>query len=305
MKVWLYLACCLLVVGHLYGADDEDDDGGADEQPKRLVVYYNFEKTMKPRNKISDKSGYENAGIMSPGGEILRFSDEGYTCNQGARLYKSEIKFQGATFQAKPRTAITVAAWIKLEKRQGQHSIFDTVGTSHPKGLYHFEVNNGIVRWFHRDDTQRVIYETMAHTVEKGKWTHVAGTYDAKTKQAKIFINGEIRNQSIGDGMLSTNWNVHAGISYLDKQRSLDGEIDEFRIYNYALTPDEIRALVSACREPEAAAASKTLSAEASDKASTRSELPHPKDTGTGDTDTSEKKKRSLIERMTRMLNFT
>lgn len=98
-----------------------------------------------------------------------------------------------------------------------------------------------------------------------GKWTHLAGTYDSKTKQAKIYINGEIRNQSIGEGLpLSRDWGVHAGISNKNKNRPLQGSVDEFRIYNYALTPDEIRALVSACKAPaDAAASTKTLSAEA------------------------------------------
>jgi len=130
-------------------------------------VYYNFEKITKPKI-ITDKSGYENSGTMTPGGEILKFSDDDYTCSQGARLWESGINFKGDTFQAKPRSAITVAAWVRLEKRQGQHSIFDTVGTSHLKGQYHFEVNNGIVRWFHRDQAEKVVFETMAHTVEKG-----------------------------------------------------------------------------------------------------------------------------------------
>lgn len=52
------------------------------------------------------------------------------------------------------------------------------------------------------------------------------------------------------------------------KCRPLQGSIDEFRIYNYALTPDEIKALVSACKAPDAAASTKTLSAETTDKGS-------------------------------------
>jgi hypothetical protein len=88
----------------------------------------------------------------------------------------------------------------------------------------------------------------MAHTVPKGRWVHIAGTYDSKTKQAKVFINGEIRNQSLGDGALSRDWGVRAGIGNKEKNRPLRGSIDEFRIYNYALKPDEIKALVSACK---------------------------------------------------------
>uniref|UniRef100_A0A7M5UHS1 LamG-like jellyroll fold domain-containing protein n=2 Tax=Clytia hemisphaerica TaxID=252671 RepID=A0A7M5UHS1_9CNID len=242
---------------------------------------------------------------MTQGGEILKFSDEDYTCSQGARLWEAAINFKGDTFQAKPRTAITVAAWVRLEKRQGQHSIFDTVGVSHPKGQYHFEVNNGIVRWFHRDQTEKVVFETMAHTVEKGKWTHLAGTYDSKTKQAKIFINGEIRNQSIGDGLLSRDWSVHAGISNMLKCRPLQGSIDEFRIYNYALTPDEIKALVSACKAPDAAASTKTLSAETTDKAEARSETPKENESDSTSDKKTERKRRSLIDLTIRRLNFT
>merc|ERR550534_1288538 len=116
---------------------------------------------------------------MSPGGEILKFNDKDYTCNQAARLWDHDIILRGDTFQAKPKTAITIAAWVKMEEHAGQHSIFDTVGTSHAQGQFHFEVNDGVARW-----------------------VHIAGTYDSKTKQAKVFINGEIRNQSLGDGAL-------------------------------------------------------------------------------------------------------
>ena len=88
----------------------------------------------------------------------------------------------------------------------------------------------------------------IKHFLITATWAHVAGTYDSKTKQAKIFINGEIRNQSIGDGQLSRDWGVRAGIGNKEKGRSLKGSIDEFRIYNYALKNDEIKALVTACK---------------------------------------------------------
>ena len=41
---------------------------------------------------------------------------------------------------------------------------------------------------------------------------------------------------------------MRAGIGNNEKGRPLRGSIDEFRIYNYALKPDEIKALVSACK---------------------------------------------------------
>jgi len=186
---------------------------------------------------------------------------------------------RGDTFQAKPKTAITIAAWIKMEEHAGQHSIFDTVGTSHAQGQFHFEVNDGVARWFHRDEKQKVVFETMAHTVPKGRWVHVAGTYDSKTKQAKVFINGEIRNQSLGDGALSRDWGVRAGIGNKEKNRPLRGSIDEFRIYNYALKPDEIKALVSACK----ATVQDASASEAKDDVAQKSDdAPAPSDNGGG-----------------------
>jgi len=284
MRFWIYIACCLLASGvysksltswireqkpqkrseagccstdppptccttsqELTSCCDDKEDEEEDDEPKRLVVYFNFEKVLK-HGRISDKSGYENSGTMTAGGEILKFNDKDYTCNQAARLWDHDIILRGDTFQAKPKTAITIAAWIKMEEHAGQHSIFDTVGTSHSQGQFHFEVNDGVARWFHRDEKQKVVFETMAHTVAKGKWVHVAGTYDSKTRQAKVFINGEIRNQSLGEGALSRDWGVRAGIGNKEKGRPLRGSIDEFRIYNYALKPDEIKALVSACK---------------------------------------------------------
>jgi len=237
------------------GSDNDDED---EDEPKRLVVYFNFEKVNhKKPNLINDKSGYENSGLMATGGEILKYSDSDFTCNQASRLWDSDISLKGDTFQAKPRRAITIAAWVKLEEKQGQHSIFDTIGTAHAQGQFHFEVNDGVVRWFHRDQNQKVVFETMAHTVPKSKWTHLAGEYNSRTGQAKVFINGDIRNMSIGEGELSRDWGVRAGIGNHEKHRPLRGAIDEFRIYNYALKPDEIKALVSACK-PNGAEAPKS-----------------------------------------------
>jgi hypothetical protein len=280
MKVWLFLACCWLVVGRIYtqskdppkliatapGANDETSDAQEDE-PKRLVCYLNFETTGRGVEEsgvirvIQDKSGYDNNGELSEGGEILQQPEaaKDFTCNQYARLYGSEISFNGNLFQAKPRKAITIAAWIKLEDYKDPHSIFDTIGHSHSMGQYHFEVHNGVLRWFHRNECQQTVFETMAHEVPKAKWIHIAGTYNSKTSQAKAYIDGVLRNQSIGAGELSRDWDTKVRIGMAVNtcgpdpcKRPLKGSVDEFRIYNYALTPDEIHALVGACKNDEA-----------------------------------------------------
>ena len=80
------------------------------------------------------------------------------------------------------------------------------------------------------------------------EWTHIAGTYNATTKQAKVYINGVIKNATIGCGCLSRDWAREAKIGNEEMKRPLSGLIDEFRIYNYALTADEIKALYEKCK---------------------------------------------------------
>lgn len=79
------------------------------------------------------------------------------------------------------------------------------------------------------------------------QWAHLAGTYDSATGHSKIYINGELRNMTNGGGLLSRDWMSRAGIGDHKAGRPLMGFIDEFRIYNYALTKTEIEALAKMC----------------------------------------------------------
>jgi hypothetical protein len=102
-------------------------------------------------------------------GAILVNFQEG-KCGNAAYTYCGDILFHGDTFQAKPYVAVTVAAWINLKETAGSHSIFDTIGITHACGQYHFEVNNGMIRWFHRNESQSTIFSNTAEgeVVKKG-----------------------------------------------------------------------------------------------------------------------------------------
>ena len=52
---------------------------------------------------------------------------------------------------------------------------------------------------------------------------------------------------TIGGGLLSRDWLSRAGIGNHKASRPLTGFIDEFRIYNYALSKTEIEALAKMC----------------------------------------------------------
>ena len=98
----------------------------------------------------------------------------------------------GAQFSPKPRTGISISVWIKLDTITGTQSIFDTVGTlaksNHTDGQFHFEVVEGKVRFFHRNEIHATIFDVKSRdqVIQPEQWYHVVGTYDASNRLAKV-----------------------------------------------------------------------------------------------------------------------
>ena len=74
------------------------------------------------------------------------------------------------------------------------------------------------------------------------KWVHIAGTYDAESGDGKLYIDGEIDNESDIGGDIVPNddmlWLGRGGTPYLD------GSMDEVRISNIARSQKEIQQLM-------------------------------------------------------------
>ena len=91
------------------------------------------------------------------------------------------------------------------------------------------------------------MYLSAAPIISANTWNHIVGTYDALTGIAKIFVNGRLKAEAVGKGLLSQDWDAHAGIGKHKDTRFLQGEVDEFRIYNKALSEEEIHNLMKIC----------------------------------------------------------
>jgi hypothetical protein len=75
----------------------------------------------------------------------------------------------------------------------------------------------------------------------------VAGTYDSHTGLSKVYIDGHVNGQAQGSGLLSQDWDDHVGIGRHKDSRFLEGMLDEFRIYDYAMEEPEIKKLMTMC----------------------------------------------------------
>jgi len=139
---------------------------------------------------------------------------------------------------------ITVAAWVKIRTVPGDWTSI---------------VNKGLTAWRLETlyDTRRMHFAvTDEHYVNSdanipdGEWHHVCGTYDGAN--IRLYIDGgqDTASPAAYSGGVATNTrNLLIGRysgSWL--RRDWDGLIDEVRIYDYALSQDEVLRLV--CTEP-------------------------------------------------------
>jgi beta-galactosidase len=76
-------------------------------------------------------------------------------------------------------------------------------------------------------------------------WHHVAGVYDGQ--EVKLYVDGKLDSkQSWTQGIGRNNADVLIGENAERKGRCFDGLLDDVRIYNYALSESEIKALAEA-----------------------------------------------------------
>jgi len=196
-----------------------------------LVAYYSFDDC-----SAKDLSGNGNDGIIY-----------GAKCVDGK--FGKALRFDGVDDYVEVPDSpslditdeITIEVWVKGYGFAGDFR--QIVGKSPDTVLRHlnfaydlrvdkagplrFSINNG--------DWQYVLA-----TIEEGKWYHVVGTYDGS--EMRLYVNGELKDTKSVSGSIITN-DAPVSIGRLPTDDYWNGIIDEVRIYNRALSEEEIRAL--------------------------------------------------------------
>ncbi len=98
--------------------------------------------------------------------------------------------------------------------------------------------------------TQQIAVQSPL-SLEAGQWYHVVGTMDmlsARTRTMRLYINGvlvsEIQTPEAVEYSTNGMWTTLGAVENGGWQ-NLDGEIDDVRIYDRALTPEQVQALYS------------------------------------------------------------
>ena len=147
----------------------------------------------------------------------------------------------GPEFQNGPEDGFTLAVWVNHTGTQDVQTLLDAIGNGHESGLYHVEIRPGGVRFFHRDETNTTVFEiNPGPVIEANKWVHFAGTYDSDSGDIKTYIDGKETHSGKGNGKMSAEWGVSAGIGQHKNARWYEGLLDEYYLFGRALSEDEI-----------------------------------------------------------------
>ncbi len=210
---------------------------------KGLVAYYSFDNI---EGKIlKDDSGNGHDGIIYGNprvvdgikGKALEFDGNSYV-------------YLGDTLTGKVQNQLTVSVFINPKMnsmyRYGHIIFYDGSNGEFQLAIHGNTIYFGVK--LEKSDWKRI----LATIPELNKWYHVVGVYSIYEGKIKLYIDGELVNESkipqerLFDPTIGGRYDPTIG-AYCTAEgefhRKYIGTIDELRIYNRALSEEEIKAL--------------------------------------------------------------
>ncbi len=174
------------------------------------------------------------------------------------RKWKEAVQFTRGLLGAVPETDSAVTApsgFIAIVQRQWRETIHPDqfyLGYGRQNNVLHYKWHLGLT-----GDDDVSIYSLPKGQLKPriAEWVHLAGTYDGETGKMALYVDGELigtlmhpgairLDQESLDRPLAIGGELN-GPSTVDPTADFDGYIGDVRIYNRALSDEEIKFLAS------------------------------------------------------------
>lgn len=198
-----------------------------------LVAYYKFS------GDYTDETG--NYDGTNNGAAIT--TDKNGVANQAATFEASESDYVdlGAAWGALPGTEFSFSVWCKMPN-SGTHATMIGKGTTSSGDSIFYKNSSQEIFWFSRDDAG-TFSNLNGGAWPNDVWIHVV-VVRRSASLIEMWYNGVLVDTNTNTVTTFTNphnWSI--GAAEAGGTRYFDGEIDELRYYNRALTQEEILAL--------------------------------------------------------------
>ena len=131
------------------------------------------------------------------------------------------------------RDALTLSVWMRPDRLPDGESVLlgeaaASYAITYYRGRAHFYINSGGTR------------NNTRFAVPLGRWSHVAGTFDGKT--SRLYLNGKPVSADAHEGMGTIDTRFDVGLCP-PTGHGYYGLLDDARIYNRAVSADEVLTL--------------------------------------------------------------
>ena len=222
------LILLMIIVAFLFDSVSADITDG-------LIAYFKFEKDDK--KSLMDSSGLNHhANIFGD----VKWVEGKYGKGMQFDGKSSYADIPARTFDA--FDAITITAWVKIMKMPSSHSYNIAGLTTGPgAGMYVELYAVNLAAWQCQPNNTNA---SFAYPANFNEWHHVGAIYDGS--KILLYIDGEQKAQGGGAKLPSvTSYPFRISGDHTELAGwggSLDGIIDEIRLYERALNANEMRA---------------------------------------------------------------
>jgi hypothetical protein len=205
-----------------------------------LIGWWKFDETSG--TTAADSSGGHHTGTLVGNAKWAPGKIGGAIALDG---HGSFVRIAGKTaFDMADQT--TIACWVNIHSVPVEWMAIVTKGdsawrlsTDHQERKFHMSVND-----YNHNDVEAISLHGTTE-VNADEWHHVASVYDGKVM--KLYVDGKLdATKPWAGGIAKNNSDVLIGENVEQPNRCFDGLIGDVRIYNYALSESEIKALAAA-----------------------------------------------------------
>jgi len=201
--------------------------------PAGLVGWWTFDEAQDQPVAL-DYSGHGLGGSLEQAGRAPGVVGSALVCSGGCVVVPNNP-------QLSLTNALTIECWVKTDTpKQSNHWLVNRVLGGGANTGYRLGVLDGhpcfelpVTNWSHNLEA--------ADPLPLGRWVHLAGTFDGQTM--RIYVDGQERGTMARLGPVKPNaFHLVLGNYEIGHGSHFIGLLDEVRLYNRALTPDEIRS---------------------------------------------------------------
>jgi len=219
-----------------------------------LIGHWDFEDTAHNPH-TEDTSGNGHTGILQGDADIVTDPERGNVLSlsgNASRKGMVDIDSIKNIPNLHAHRGLTLAAWIKRNPSGSSNQRYAYVvalGKGGDNPIATLGVLNGAVNGFIQGEAGTSQVQVTGDTpVKDGVWTHIAITIDRSENRAISYINGvaqasPIDISTIGDGELNWDFGTVGRTLRSKHLQYFGGLIDDVRIYDRPLSPEEIAKL--------------------------------------------------------------